>query len=386
MRKIILFAVLLVLFFSVSNLAHAQESNTNQSWFQKLVNFVVSLFTLSTETSTITTQTENATYRNLTPVTPANEPLAKPVEKIDESQRHGVYINESEFYKDRVRSWSACYGFECFTPAERRGQASIDYFKSLNLTDDFIYVIMQFDAPGGDPTVEQMNLLAVDNITLFEYHGDHSYYAKAPRAILESKSYDFVRWAGIAEKPLMKIDTGSPIRYIYNNCTGSIKLTAVFYEKLNDEQTNKIRELVNSFNYGNIGIVEINVSKIYDFVSLNFVERVEWYSPPSLAGGSSSKGTFSDITCNSSINVILSFDGLITNELYNKIKEISENIITYETPDKPMCVSINPLNIWNPVGSFKLTSVLKGFMIENDTYSIVAVDEATKTILKNVSC
>ena len=116
-------------------------------------------------------------------------------EKIKPEERHLIYINESEFYKNRTRSFSACYGFECFTPRLRKGQDSINYFKSLNLTDNHIYTMIQFETLDGDPTIEQMDLLAKDNITLFEYHGDHTYYAKIPRSILESKSYDFVRWA-----------------------------------------------------------------------------------------------------------------------------------------------------------------------------------------------
>jgi len=337
----------------------------------------------------ITTQIENESLGNLTKNETLNETPALPAEKINESGRHLIYINESEFYKNRTRSWSACYGFECFTPAERRGQASIDYFKSLNLTDDFIYVIMQFDALGGDPTVEQMSILAADNITLFEYHGDHSYYAKVPRAILETKSYDFVRWIGITENPLMKMDW--VFRYIHRNCTGSVRLRVLAYDIIDDKEFAKLQEIAirvigaKSGQYDQL-LVDINPSKIDNLLTLNFVERIEWYSPPSLATGSLSSGVFSNITCVSPVNAILSFDGPITNELYNKTQEISEQIIVYESPDKPMCVLINPIYLFNPVDSFKLTRVVKGFMIVNDSYSIVAADETTKAILKDFTC
>ena len=86
-----------------------------------------------------------------------------------------------------------------------KGENLTSYFKSLNLTEDYIYAMMQFETLGGDPTNEQIRILENDNITLYEYHGDHTYYAKIPRAILENKTYDFVRWVGIIENPTVKI-------------------------------------------------------------------------------------------------------------------------------------------------------------------------------------
>ncbi|MBI3027370.1 hypothetical protein HYY70_04600 [Candidatus Woesearchaeota archaeon] len=250
------------------------------------------ILTTTPETSIINAQTENESLGNVSKNESLNEVPAVPAEKINESGRHLTYINETEFYKNKTRSFSACYGFECFTPTERRGQASIDYFKSLNLTDDFIYVIIQFDASGGDPTVEQMNLLANDNILLFEYHGDHSYYAKAPRAILETKAYDFVRWVGIAENEGWKVERNLRNKTFGKNCTGDIQLDINFYQNIQEIPSyNNKKDLIMNLSLNLIGeyreIISVNasVTNIYKIASFNFVQMIEGTPIARVLGG-----------------------------------------------------------------------------------------------------
>lgn len=279
-----LFALLLVLIISTSSLVYAQNSAENLNWFQKLINIITSLFKpATTETSTIATQTENATYRNLTPVTPANEPLAKPVEKIDDSGRHLTYINASEFYKDRVCAYSACYGTldYCFKPEQRKGENSTNYFKSLNLTDDYIYAMMQFETLDCDPTNDQMNLLAADNITLFEYHGEHTYYAKIPKFVLETKYYDFVRWTGVAENASWKVERNLRNKTFGKNCTGDIQLDINFYQNIQDIPSyNNKKDLIMNLSLNLIGeyresiSVNASVTNIYKIASFNFINRI----------------------------------------------------------------------------------------------------------------
>ena len=164
-------------------------------------------------------------------------------EKISLQDRHLIFINESEFYKDKKRTFEVGLPSNSFVPQPRKGLDTINYFKSLNLTDGYVYAMMQFETLDGDPTKEQMDLFSVDNITLFEYHGDHTYYAKIPKTILETKSYDFVRWIGIIENGTSKVnsDTRASLNLIPSE---SINVSILFYEEVNDEQLRKISSIV----------------------------------------------------------------------------------------------------------------------------------------------
>ena len=156
-------------------------------------------------------------------------------DKISPQNIHYTYINASEFYKDKKRTYEVGLPSHSFVPQPRKSFDSINYFKSLNLVDDYIYTIMQFETLDGDPTVDQVNLLASDNITLFEYHGDHSYFAKIPRTILESKSYDFVRWIGIVKDTNQKINKYLK-EFVNTTNSSNINITVSLYEKLSNAQ------------------------------------------------------------------------------------------------------------------------------------------------------
>lgn len=237
-------------------------------------------------------------------ITEDNSVSAQLPTKINESQRHGVYINESEFYKNRTRSWSACYGFECFTLAERKGQDSINYFKSLNLTEDYIYVIMQFEDLGGDPSREEMDILAADNITLFEYHGDHSYYAKVPRTILETKSYNYVRWIGIAENASWKLHTSLGQR-VNKNCTGNVMVSIHFYERFTDKSKvdliiNHTKSIVRYKEPYDLIRADVSLGNLVDISSFNFVKDIWPVIKPSICpdyAPNCGEDPFANITC-----------------------------------------------------------------------------------------
>ncbi len=213
---------------------------------------------------------------------------AQVITKISPENIHYTYINASEFYKDKVCAYSACYGVldHCFKPEPRKGIDSINYFKSLNLTDDYIYGMMQFETLDCDPTKDQMNILAADNITLFEYYGEHTYYAKIPKTILETKSYDFVRWIGIAENASWKVDNNLRNKTFGKNCSGYVELMVNFYQNVKDipNYQNKLGLILNlSKNVIRDGsesvTVNASVENIYKIASFNFVQRI-WGGTP----------------------------------------------------------------------------------------------------------
>ncbi len=234
--------------------------------------------------------------------------------KFPEEDRGYIFMNESEFYKDRNRSYKAGLPGGSFIPEPLKGEALNSYFKLLNLTEDYIYAMMQFETLDGDPTHEQKQILAEDNITLFEYHGDHTYYTKIPKIILETKSYDFVRWIGIVEDPSMKLKKDLKEKLWDKNCNGRIRLIVIFYENLNNKQFEKIKQVSDGhlagywgkhedeFDYSkdnNIDL-EIDINRLNNTVLLNFVKTVEVMVLPNICPPDAINcGTnpFEDINC-----------------------------------------------------------------------------------------
>ncbi len=169
-------------------------------------------------------------------------------------------------------------------PEPRKGDNSTSYFKSLNLAEDFYYVMMQFESCDGDPIKEQQQILVNDNITLYEYHGGHTYYAKVPVSILENKPYDFVRWIEIPEKinASWKIINSGLRNSSYKNCTGSINLTVSFYGDLSDNQIDIIKAILNETSID----FDMNIINVKHIAELNFVKNIDVIPcPPSIAGG-----------------------------------------------------------------------------------------------------
>ena len=52
--------------------------------------------------------------------------------KISPAERHGIFINESEFYKNKKRTFEVGLPSNSFTPEPRKDLSSINHFKSLN--------------------------------------------------------------------------------------------------------------------------------------------------------------------------------------------------------------------------------------------------------------
>lgn len=296
-----------------------------------------------------------------------------------------INISDKEFYRGRNRSYLVGLpggGFVASKP--RIGENFTNYFKSLNYSEEYVYFLVQFDVPGGDPTREQIKTLAADNITLFEYHGDHTYYAKGPRTILETKTYDFVRWAGIVEESLMKMPRGI-FRYVYRNCTGPVQIQIDFYENLNEEQLSELENVSNGFSSGS-GIIWVDASKIFYLLSKDFVKTINWYTKPVLTSISNENLTvqniFSNITCSTPFKIKLYFENNITSNVDGELSKISESVV-FNDSQNYRCVLVKP-NIF--LEKFQLTISPDGFVLADDPKSLFPHGFKKYEELKNVTC
>ena len=172
------------------------------------------------------------------------------------------------------RSYQACVVQSCFNVEEpRKGENFTSYFASLNTTDEYIYGMLQFDGCWGLPEDSWKAELSKDNFTLFTAMGDHTFFFKAPRNVLTTKSYDFIRWAGVVENQSMKIwpDLLTEIQNV-----NKTKILVIGYRGFTSEQHQRISEFSETvFYFGEHASVEINSTSVYDIAKLNFVKEIE---------------------------------------------------------------------------------------------------------------
>lgn len=200
--------------------------------------------------------------------------------RIQPWERNGVQINESEFYKDRKRT------FEVYTPGKTFNSEKLApiQFQNLaisnNLTDNFSFGFIQFDTIDGDPKHEQMDILAREGVQLYEYHGDHTYYAKFPKSFFEKPLYNFIYWVGFENEPSSKY-TEQFKKYTDGIGDDNINISVSLFEKPSDIQLDQLLNLnVTIFVVGNPSemapmIMQINKSKLNDLAGLNFVKKIE---------------------------------------------------------------------------------------------------------------
>lgn len=181
------------------------------------------------------------------------------------------------------RTYQACVTqFSCFNVDQpRKGENFTSYFASLNITDEYIYGMLQFDGCWGLPEDSWKAELWKDNFKLFSAMGDHTFFFKAPRNILTTKSYDFIRWAGVVEDPNMKIwpDLMDDIK---NRPNESVRFGIVAYEVPTEEQYQKILVLINELppysDRNTYMSVIANASQIIKIAELGFTKEFEkWY-------------------------------------------------------------------------------------------------------------
>ncbi|MCH7850915.1 MAG: hypothetical protein IH845_04705 [Nanoarchaeota archaeon] len=173
------------------------------------------------------------------------------------------------------RYYRICNGTECAVPEPLKGGELNDYFKSLDLKEDPVYVLVQFDTLGAEPSLLQLKRLELAGMSFFEgYPGSgYSYYSKASRNFLENKNYDFIRWIGIR-------GSGSKL-YLFDgrldgNCTGRLKILIGFYEGLEDSQIEKLSEFFNIEIDPEVEYlhVETDVDKIKEVASWGFIRNI----------------------------------------------------------------------------------------------------------------
>ena len=178
----------------------------------------------------------------------------------------------------KPRSYKACVtGYSCFIVDQpRKGQNFTSYFTSLNITDEYIYGMLQFDGCWGLPEDEWLNTLGKDNFTLFDAMGDHTFFFKAPRSVLTTKSYDFIRWAGVVEIPELKIE--SELR---GKKFDSDEIIITAFEHLPSNRITEIQafsdKIININD--NVIVSKINSNLINRIASLNIVRKIEKRRP-----------------------------------------------------------------------------------------------------------
>ena len=176
---------------------------------------------------------------------------------------------------------------ECYVPEPIKGKESIAYFKSLNLKDDYVYIIIQFDPLFSGFYPWDLWTLRVEKVILLDGAGRESMYAKVPKSFLERKSYRFIRWMGVMS-PQGKIRDSELREQVWNQTNeGRIEIDINFYEDLSDEQFEEVKQISNGrliyywsnhefipSEYDSINL-EVDFDKIKDIASLNYVEKIE---------------------------------------------------------------------------------------------------------------
>lgn len=213
------------------------------------------------------------------------------VKDLEERMQDPYWINN--YYR-------ACFDADgCRVPEPLKGEELNNYFRSLNLTDNPVYVLMQFDVLGADPHPEHLEILRDNGVELIDVGGGgHTYFAKASRDFLENKHYDFVRWIGVRVAKA-KLFPALREKVWGQNCTGKMDLGVSFYENLNTEQFKEIkkntngcligagyREDCNLISNDDFITLRMDIDKIEILASLIFVEKIIFgETMPSLLGG-----------------------------------------------------------------------------------------------------
>lgn len=198
-----------------------------------------------------------------------------------------IYINRTE---ERNRTYKVGLPGGSYAPDPLQGEALNEYFTGLNLTQEYVYGLLQFETIDGRLTEEQKSILKENGITLFESHGDFTYYAKISTEFLQTQSLDFIRWAGLVN-PEYKMH--QPIKEIFwgKNCSGRVNLNIIVYEALSAVQFQELRNISSGCNIDyqmkcdslpseDIISLSVDAGSIETIAFLDFVKAIELYILP----------------------------------------------------------------------------------------------------------
>lgn len=178
-----------------------------------------------------------------------------------------------------------------------KGEDLNEYFKSLDLPEEKVYVVMLFEGDDGDPTYDQLNTLNRDGIKVFTENpvGDHAYFAIFPVENLETRSYDFVRWVGLIE-PEWKLKKSVKEQIEALEPNSQVSVLVKFYETpFTEEQIYQLLETTGAslIKYETVedllmnddereyAKISMETQHIDSLLELSFVKDVVDYIPPS---------------------------------------------------------------------------------------------------------
>lgn len=205
-------------------------------------------------------------------------------EKADPSGEFQLTKEENE--KRRIRTFEVGLPGGKFAPEALKGEAQKKHFQQLSLPSDVVYIALQFEGIDGDPTSEQVEELKNHGIAVLDEYitGDHTYIAKAPKSVLASQSFDFVRWMDVIEDSSLKIH---PKHRTFLQEQGTHEMKILFYEPISGNQLEILKELTNSINERTVKtetfvVAEIDIKQLPKILEQNFVRAVVPYLPQEL--------------------------------------------------------------------------------------------------------
>jgi hypothetical protein len=171
------------------------------------------------------------------------------------------------------------YEYGKFTPEIMQGEELNNYFKKLDLQEDYIYVLLEFNnSLNGKQTREFKR----DNVEEIGKYDKDVYIYKFPKEILETKTYDFIRWIDIPKKG-DKMDSELKDSLNSNN---SLYIKVEFYEPYSDKELVKINKYSKFINKDTWEEKEIyvlvgpklnndSINLVEEIASFNFVKSVK---------------------------------------------------------------------------------------------------------------
>lgn len=204
-------------------------------------------------------------------------------EKFSAYQITKIYRNDSTL--SHQRSFDVRLPGGSFVPKALKGGGLNNHFNSLNVEEDEVYVMMQFNTTSGRPTEQQLEMLSDHGVKVFEHHGDYTYYARFPKQVLEKESFEFIRWIGLVEEWNSSAKIANRQELIELE---SANVTIILYESATDKKQAQLASIVDQVleDYSKsegLLIASVSQQEIIEVASLNYVKQIEPFTLPELA-------------------------------------------------------------------------------------------------------